>query len=63
MILFEESRRIVGAQFQHIVYHEYLPKLIGAQLMDRYELVPNQSGYYKGIFWCVGVVHLQVFRL
>lgn len=46
--IYQEARRILGAMFQHIVYHDYLPKLIGRDLMGRYDLTPSNFGYFKG---------------
>lgn len=46
--LYLESRRILGAVFQHIVYNEYLPKLIGNSLMTKYDLMPKRAGYFSG---------------
>ncbi|XP_077300740.1 peroxidasin homolog cardinal [Arctopsyche grandis] len=46
--LFQESRRILGAQMQHITYNEFLPVLMGSQLMERLELSPKSEGYYSG---------------
>jgi peroxidase len=46
--LYQESRKIVGAMFQHIVYNEYLPKLIGRRFMEKYDLTPLRNGYYSG---------------
>ena len=44
--LFEESRRIVGAQIQHITYNELLPSLLGEEVIDEYGLRLEKSGYY-----------------
>ena len=31
--LFQESRRILNAEYQHILYTEFLPRLIGTQVL------------------------------
>ena len=48
--LFLESRRVVNAQFQHIVYNEFLPILIGKKSLIKFGLSPLTKGfspYYK----------------
>ena len=57
-ILFQETRRIVNAIYQHIIYNEYLPNLIGTNLMQIFGLNPLSNGYqsnynsqlYPGLF-------------
>ena len=36
--LYQESRRMVAAQLQNIVYSEWLPKVLGSSLIDQYDL-------------------------
>ncbi|XP_053605798.1 chorion peroxidase [Plodia interpunctella] len=41
--VFLETRRIVQAQFQHIIYNEFLPLLIGPTLAQSFGLTPSQG--------------------
>jgi peroxidase len=44
--LFQEARRINIAQYQHIIYYEYLPLLMGKRnLVDKKIMYPLQRGY------------------
>lgn len=44
--IFEEARKIMIAEYQHIVYGELLPILLGSEAMKRYELIPQPDYEY-----------------
>uniref|UniRef100_A0AC35U5Q5 Str_synth domain-containing protein n=1 Tax=Rhabditophanes sp. KR3021 TaxID=114890 RepID=A0AC35U5Q5_9BILA len=46
--LFQETRKVIGAMMQHIVYSDYLPILVGQANMDKYKLTVQPTGYFKG---------------
>ncbi|KAL7632516.1 UNVERIFIED_CONTAM: hypothetical protein RMT77_017179 [Armadillidium vulgare] len=43
--IFQETRRIVVAQIQHIAYNEWLPIVIGTSTAEAYNLLPLREGF------------------
>ena len=46
--LYQESRKILTAVYQNIVYGEYLPTLLGPKVTRLYNLYPLKSGFFTG---------------
>uniref|UniRef100_A0A1A9W6N9 Chorion peroxidase n=1 Tax=Glossina brevipalpis TaxID=37001 RepID=A0A1A9W6N9_9MUSC len=46
--IFQETRRIIGAIFQHITYNEFLPVILGREVLKLFDLELLKSGYYEG---------------
>ena len=46
--LFQETRHINAAVIQHITYNEFLPMVLGKEVMQRHDLILQKEGYYDG---------------
>lgn len=45
--LYQEARKINIAAYQHLIYFEYLPMMLGSYAMKRWRLIPEKDGYFK----------------
>jgi len=45
-IIFQEARRLVSAEIQNIVYGEFLPTILGADVMKQFNLLAKEESNY-----------------
>ncbi|CAH1390605.1 unnamed protein product [Nezara viridula] len=46
--LFQTARKITVASYQHVLYNEFLPRILGWNAINLYGLKLNSQAYYKG---------------
>ena len=45
--LYQEARRINIAQYQHIIFNDLLPIVLGSKAMKEWDLNTSKYGYFK----------------
>ncbi|KAK7082159.1 hypothetical protein SK128_006279 [Halocaridina rubra] len=45
--IYQEARRVVIAEYQHIVYNEWLPIVLGKEYMEDNGIIPRREGYSR----------------
>ncbi|CAG0901267.1 unnamed protein product, partial [Cyprideis torosa] len=48
VLLMGETRNIIAALIQHINYNEFLPMVLGKEVMQKYDLILQKDGYFNG---------------
>jgi peroxidase len=44
----QEARRITIASIQHVTYNEFLPIILGKEVMEKFGLLLQKEGYWDG---------------
>ena len=44
--LYQEARKMVGAEIQHITYNEFIPAILGEVLTETFQLKSKGNGYH-----------------
>lgn len=58
--LYHEARKIVNALYQHIIYNEFLPIILGHELMDFSELTVGSDSSYAGYRETVSILDKEL---
>lgn len=59
--VYQETRRIIGAMIQHITFREFLPIVLGQEVMELFGLSLVRKGYFTGYDPSVNVAPANAF--